>query len=250
MKNLKESLIKSYDTNKLINIIEKKYKDIRISLYPSKSNESLFYIEFNNKDDYNKFQIDQYIQKQLDFFGYYITEINNEQLVIFIEPNFGTKCTNFVYNECNGLVWHITSEEKYQLIKEQGIKPFIGNKKRYRYFTERIFLSCGENKDEIIDNIDFLIDQLSIKNPIILLIDLKDPKKYNIDFYYDPSEDNWHNYIYCNAWIPPKYISRINNIEDIKINIDESLNIINTPLIQSKSIFNKYISDNKYINNL
>lgn len=126
-----------------------------------------------------------------------------------------------IYDKCNGLVFHITTEEKYyKYIKNQGLKPFEG--KRYRKFTERVFLLCGESKSEIIENINYIKDQLGIVNPVILMIDLK-AHKYNVDFYYDPSEDNWHNFIYCNAWFPITYIDIIEDINDIDYNIKEDL---------------------------
>lgn len=242
MKNIKnhieESLIKSYDTNKLIDKIKNKYKDIEVSLYSSKSEESLFSIVFKNKNDFEKFTEDFYILHLLDFFGYYITERISKNLLIAIEPNFGTKCTDFVYNECNGLIFHITTKNIYEnKIKDNGLKPFEGT---YRKFTERTYLSCGENIEKIIDNIDFLKDQLHIKEPVILMIDLK-KHKYNVDFYYDPSEDNWHNFIYCNAYFPYKYIFKFDNIEDIKLNIKENLEInYKLPFIRSIGSFNKY----------
>lgn len=221
MKSLKESLIKSYDTNKLISIIYKKYNDIEYNYNKSKSKEYLFTIYFNNEKDYKNFFVDIYIQRQLDFFGYYITEYNDKEKFITFEPNFGTKCTDFVYNKCNGLVFHITTEEKYNLyIKNTGLKPFEG--KKYRKFTERVFLSCGESKSEIIENINYLKKQLNIVNPVILMIDLKE-HHYNVDFYYDPSEDDWHNFIYCNAWFPIKYIDIIEDVNDIDYNIKEDL---------------------------
>jgi len=231
MKHLKESLIKSYDTNKLCNKIKSKYKNVRFSLYPSKSNESLFYIEFDNKEDYEKFLEDIYIKKQLDFFGYYITEKIDKNLIIYIEPNFGTKCTKFVYDKCNGLIFHVTNKSIFEnKIKYKGLKPKIGNIKKYRYFKERIFLICGETVDEIIDNIELIIDQKGYRKDdyIILMIDLKE-NKYNVDFYYDPSEDNWHNCIYCNAYFPYEYITEIRNIKDIKVNINENLQVASAP---------------------
>jgi len=241
MKNLKnildESLIKSYDTNKLCDKIKKRYPNINITFGSSKSSESatLFKVVFNDEEDFNKFKTDIYIQRQLDFFGYYITEYINKYLTVYIEPNFGTKCTNFVYKNCNGLIFHITSQESYDNnIKYKGLKPKIGNIKRYRYFTERIFLTCGETVDEIIDNINLIIKQKGyIQNDyVILMVDLIE-SHYNVDFYYDPSEDNWHNCIYCNAYFPYKHIVKIRNIGDIKANIDENLNVAKAPWSQT-----------------
>ena len=220
MKSLKESLIKSYDTNKLISIIHKKYNNIEYNYNKSKSKEHLFTLYFKDENEYKNFFKDFYIQHQLDFFGYYITEYNDKEKFITFEPNFGTKCTNFVYNKCNGLIFHVTTEEKYDFIKNDGLKPFEG--KKYRKFNERVFLSCGESKSEIIENINYLKKQLNIVNPVILMIDLKE-HNYNVDFYYDPSEDDWHNFIYCNAWFPIKYIDIIEDVNDIDYNIKEDL---------------------------
>ena len=64
------------------------------------------------------------------------------------------------------------------------------------------------------------------------MIDLK-ANKYNIDFYYDPSEDNWHNCIYCNAYFPCNYITKIRKISDIEANIDERLNVAPAPWNQT-----------------
>lgn len=47
MKSLQESLIKSYDTNKLISIIYKRYPDIEYNYNKSKSKEFVFSIYFN-----------------------------------------------------------------------------------------------------------------------------------------------------------------------------------------------------------
>ena len=235
MKTLKESLIKSYDTSKLIDKIKKRYNDIKVALNPSKSEESLFRILFNNNDDYENFLTDIYIQRQLDFFGYYITEKLDNELLVFIEPNFGTKCTKFVYDNCNGLIFHVTNKYSYEKnIRYKGLKPKIGDIKKYRYFKERIFLICGENKEEIIDNINLVINQKGYNENdyVLLMIDLKE-NKYNVDFYYDPSEDNWHNCIYCNAYFPYNYISRIKKISDLKVNIDENLQVAPSPWRQT-----------------
>ena len=219
----------------LIDKIKNRYKDIEVSLIPSKSNESTFRIIFNNEEDFENFLTDIYIQRQLDFFGYYITEKIDKELIVFVEPNFGTKCTKFVYDNCNGLIFHVTNKEAYNNnIKYKGLKPKIGNIKKYRYFSERIFFICGKSKEEIIDNIELVIDQKGyVKDDyVILMIDLK-ANKYNVDFYYDPSEDNWHNCIYCNAWFPYKYITEVRKLSDLNANIDENLQVAEAPWRQT-----------------
>ena len=227
--------MKKYQTKSLIDKIKRKYENIDISIHHSKSDISLFRIVFNEEDDYDKFLTDIYIQRQLDFFGYYVNENIDDELTIFIEPNFGTKCTNFVYNNCNGLIFHVTDKETYiNNIKYSGLKPKYGDIRKYRYFNERIFLTCGETKEEIIDNIKLIIDQKGYKpdNYVLLMVDLK-KTKYNVDFYYDPSEDNWHNCIYCNAWFPYRYITEVRKLTDLNVNIDENLKVADAPWHQT-----------------
>ena len=65
--HIKESLIKSYDNNKLISVIYKKYHNIEYDYNQSKSSEFLFTIYFNDENDYKEFFEDFYIQHQLDF---------------------------------------------------------------------------------------------------------------------------------------------------------------------------------------
>ena len=66
--HIKESLIKSYDNNKLISVIYKKYHNIEYDYNQYKSSEFLFTIYFNDENDYKEFFEDFYIQHQLDFF--------------------------------------------------------------------------------------------------------------------------------------------------------------------------------------
>lgn len=77
-----------------------------------------------------------------------------------LEPNFGKKCNELVYDKCNGVVWHVSKKDFEKYITHDGIKPRAG--KNYRMFSERVFLSCGETSQEIIDNVKFLLKQLAI----------------------------------------------------------------------------------------
>lgn len=221
MKDLKthisESLIMSYDHEKLKKRLKKKYKVIRFVDMKSKSKVRSFTMTVD-KDEFEKIETDPAFYKLLDFFGYYQTELNYvmdvEEYDIRLEPNFGTKCTDFVYNECDGIIYHVTREVHMDSISKKGLIPMAG--KSYREFPERIFFSCGKDKHEVLTNIQDIVDQLGREKYTILEIHLKD-HKYNIDFYYDPSEDDKHNYIYANAIIFPFYIDReYDSIDELK----------------------------------
>lgn len=211
-----ESLIKSYNHELLIKKLITKYNISNIHIYDSKSDVKSFYFNHNN------LLIDkQEFVSLLNFYGYYITElyyIKSDNIYTYrIEPNFGTKCNDLVYKECKKKVYHITTEYNEQNIIKSGILPL--ECKNYRYFTERTFFVCGKNTEEIIYNIEHIISEKNIKNPVILEVDLS---KYNVDFYYDTSENKQYNCIYANAVFFPHLIKSFNSIgklkEELKIN--------------------------------
>lgn len=223
MKDLKthinESLIMSYDHEKLKERLKKKYKVIRFVDVKSKSKVRSFTMTVS-EDEYWKIAEDQGFYSLLNFFGYYATETNRMkdlgEIDVRLEPVFGTKCTDLVYNECKGVVYHVTKKENLNDIWRKGLIPLEG--KTYRLFTERVFFSCGKDIDEIINNIKDIINQLNVRDYVILEVDLK-RHKYNVDFYYDPSEDDKHNYIYANAIMFPSYIEPYYSVEELETHL-------------------------------
>ena len=221
MKNINnyidESLTKSYDSNILIKKLKNKYKEKinDIHIQKSKSNIQSFSIQFDEQYMYD-IVYDESLYKLLDLFGYYVTEYKeikteNNQILRF-EPIFGQKCNDLVYKECNGVIYHITDDRFIDKIRKKGLIPFRNS--NYRNFSDRVFFSCGKNKKEIIDNLKNIIKQLEKINYHILKIDLN-KYKYNVDFYFDPSEDDKHNYIYANAYFYPHMIDEIKDLETL-----------------------------------
>lgn len=221
MKNINnyidESLTKSYDSNILIKKLKNKYKEKinNIHIQKSKSNVQSFSIRFDKQYMYD-IVYDESLYKLLDLFGYYVTEYKeikteNNQILRF-EPIFGQKCNDLVYKECNGVIYHITDDRFIDKIRKKGLIPFRNS--NYRNFSDRVFFSCGKNKKEIIDNLKNIIKQLEKINYHILKIDLN-KYKYNVDFYFNPSEDDKHNYIYANAYFYPHMIDEIKDLETL-----------------------------------
>lgn len=239
MKSIKEkineSLIISYDSNKLISKLNKYFGNIEEThKHSSKSDIQRFSLKINDKEFEKVY--DEKLFKILDFYGYYITEIacvqNENKYVLSFEPIFGKKCNDLVYKECNGIVYHITKNKYIKKIRSKGLIPLEG--KTYRTFTERIFLSVGKTDEEIIENINLLTNQISRNNDyIILRIDLN-KNKYNVDFYFDPSEDDKHNFIYCNAYFPPHMIEEIGNIDDLKNKLKSDSEISEAKYVNTK----------------
>lgn len=236
MKNLvdyiDESLIKSYDTEKLKKALNKKYKINDFHDYKSKSDEPKRFAFGTDEDLYNKLMSDEGFFKLIDLYGYTLTEINcidNKIYDLHLEPNFGKKCNELVYDKCNGIVWHVSKKKFEEFVAKDGIKPRAG--KDYRIFSERVFLSCGETSQEMVDNVKFLIKQLAIPEGkyVIYKIDLKRNRHhpYNVNFYYDPSEDDKHNFIYANAiFFPHLIVNEFHSIDEMQNDlkkIDENL---------------------------
>ena len=158
-----------------------------------------------DEDLYNRRTGDAGFFKLIDLCGYTLTEINcvdNKIYDLHMEPNFGKKCNELVYDKCDGIVWHVTKKKFEKHITQYGIKSRAG---------ERMVLSCGKTSQEIIDNVKFLLKQLAIPEGeyVIYKIDLKFNRHhpYNVNFYYDPSEDDKHNFIYTNAMFFSHYIA-------------------------------------------
>lgn len=197
-----DSLHESFNVEpeKLKNALNKKYgiED----LYDYKSECFTLSVD---EDLYNRLTNDAGFFKLIDLCGYTIAEINcinKKTYDLHLEPNFGKKCNELVYDKCDGIVWYVTKKEFEKYIVQNGIKQRA---------DEHLFLSCGEMSQDIIDNVKFLLKQLDIPEGeyVIYKIDLKFNRHhpYKVNFYYDQSEDDKHNFIYANAMFFPHYIA-------------------------------------------
>lgn len=206
--NLHESF--NVEQEKLKKTLNKKYGIEDLHDYKSKC----FTLSVN-EDLYNRITSDTGFFKLIDLCGYTIAEINcinKKTYDLHLEPNFGKKCNELVYDKCDGIVWYVTKKEFEKYIVQNGIKQRA---------DERLLLSCGEMSQEIIDNVKFLLKQLDIPEGeyVIYKIDLKFNRHhpYKVNFYYDQSEDNKHNFIYANAMFFPHYIAnKFYSVDDMQ----------------------------------
>ncbi len=210
-----ESLIKSYNHTSLIKKLKAKYNIYNINEYDSKSNIKSFV--FNVKEEIT----DDNFLRILDFYGYYCSEIckdTNNIFLYYIEPVFSEKCTDTVYKESNGKIYHITKNTNLNNILRKGIKPTVG--KNYRVFSERAFFVYGKTNDEIIKNVSHIINEKGTNYTIIEV----DISHYKVNFYYDTSENKQYNCIYSNNVFFPHLLNEIGNIDDLKeqLKINES----------------------------
>lgn len=198
-KGIYESL-KTHDIQKFTNALYDYCVSIRI-IYP----ENYGTLSIIADDDSDKVLIEQLCQ----FYGYYITtsEYNAEKLYIYIiEATYGYKdVTDKVYNEFNGIVYHITTISHIHKIKQIGLIPKHLDKKVTH--PGRIYFTTDSN----IQSLYSLGQQLYKKRYrwCILKVDLnKMPNNTKLKFYVDPAYEKFGVFTCEN--IGPQCISIMN----------------------------------------
>ena len=213
---LYESLLNSYDPKKLVKELNKKFKkhiekiDI-ISLDRLTKNIRIkFYNEFDTSNA-------EY-QSLLNLYNYYESK-NIDNKIITLSPRISEDMSDKVYNESNGIVYHICPNYVVNKILENGLRPKGGkNSKIYKnrvwhpksiYVifnkvdnnTKNYFKQEIEN-DKITNEYDNNV--LSNNDVTILKIDLN---KYDrkLKFYKDTLGGK--SFIYTKEYIPPQCIS-------------------------------------------
>ena len=143
---------------------------------------------------------------------------------LILEPFKPTNKTNYIYNECNGIVYHITFEKYYNsIIKKGGIKPKRLNKcdinnenvGHLLYRPSRVYVIADSNhvKQSIIricNQTAHMDGHKDAGRQIILKIDLNKyyiDHKFKLNFYADPTNPKNSSTFFTYEFIPKKYIN-------------------------------------------
>lgn len=147
---LYETLLKSYDKEKLKQKIHDSFSENIFDFgYDSNVSPKMLVIKYEYNYEFTK----TYKFKQLlNLFNYTLTFIDPDDRLIYLEPNIPDEMSNYVYEHCNGIIWHITKKNKisFDNIMKYGLKPKTVS---YRNYSERVFFITGSTKDEIYKNI-------------------------------------------------------------------------------------------------
>lgn len=206
-----ESLLKSYDSKKLYDEIKKDFNKYIVSdyyAYKDKANIKTIILKYTDDSFINN----EKFKSLLNLFNYFITYNDIKRKELHIEPNIPDDETDFIYNECNGIVYHITKKNNYNQIKKYGLKPRTA---AYRTFPERIFVTTAKSNNEIKANIDYVKNILledpsyNDNNIYILKIDLKKYKN-KIKLFKDNGMEN--DSYWTSEYIPPFCIKQIKHI--------------------------------------
>jgi len=213
---LYESLLKSYDPKKLTNKLNRKYKKYikRIDIISFDRLTKNIRIEFYNEfDNTNK----EYISL-LNLYNYYEAK-NIDNKIITLAPRISEDMSDKVYNESNGIVYHICPNYVVDKILEYGLRSKgRKNSKIYKnraWHPKSVYVMFGSvdnnikeyfkteiNNDKITTEYDNNI--LNSNEVTILKIDLN---KYNrkLKFYKDTLGGK--QFTYTKEYIPPQCIS-------------------------------------------
>lgn len=231
-----ETLIKSHDYHKLCKYLKNWFIDAEfIPISSDKSNatsfeictkiskltNSLMFYTHNKKfTNVENIDIPSELLDTMNFFNYYfsiVKPIYDENLCyILCEPKYSKKVTNIVYNEYNGILYHVTTKQNWKNIKLKGLQ-LRGNSNLYRYIEPRINFFLANNNEDIFKLANIIITQkgYSTEDCVLLKIDLNVGTKnefnrssYSLDFYKDTLY-NEDCFVYTYGLIHPRFISKI-----------------------------------------
>jgi hypothetical protein len=213
---LYESLLKSYDTKKFVNILNKKFKKyiFKIELINTSDIVNSIRIKFKKEFDITNKEY----QSLLNLYNYYESK-NIDNKIITLSPRISEDMSDKVYNESNGIVYHVCPNYVVDKILENGLRPKGGkNSKIYKnrvWHPKSIYVIFDKVDNDIknyfkkeIEN-DKITNEydnnvLSNNDVTILKIDLN---KYDrkLKFYKDTLGGK--SFIYTKEYIPPQCIS-------------------------------------------
>ena len=158
----------------------------------------------------------------LSYYNYYVANIYKieNKLEIHLDPYKPQEVSDYIYTECNGILYHVTFKDNYNKIKKYGLKPIDKgndtNKSNYKetHRPYRLFFISSPNKENIRTQLRQLsntilksTNEYTSNNKIILKIDLS-KYRYKLKFYEDTNALGYTAY-FTEEPIPPYCIEQI-----------------------------------------
>lgn len=197
---IKENLLSAFDANKAIDELNK----VSFIKKCSKKTETK-YTTILIEIDYTNYKQDIFEQK-LNILNYFVTNYNlsNNILTVSIKPRITECVTEYIYNECDGIIYHLTTKEKWKKIQhDNGLVPKNVN---YEFRPKQTFLFVKKPNFESNSLKDLSKNLSRFSNPkdILLEIDLS-KLDVKLNFYIDPAfTSNNILSVYTRNFIPIK----------------------------------------------
>lgn len=201
--------LQSHDYKLLQHKIEQYFGD-RVVKYINQDDKSgIFAIHVNDEYLYR----DKKFNNLLKFFNFFIRERNGFRYVI--EPIYSQDMNDWVYKQCNGVVYHFTDNETANKILKTGLRIKGRTSSDFAYpnriylYTPGMYLTSS-NKDKWIQFANLIVDPFMINKfgLAVLKIDLSRIKRTNITFYRDTAMGETSVFTYNN--IPKECITKLN----------------------------------------
>ena len=236
-KKLYEGLIRTIDPDKAIKILKKIVRHEKVFIIKEKFiNTETFTLRVSFKADFfydgeNKEILSLFFDTAMNL-GYEISDISKNEDIsyidIYLDPLFIEEMTNKVYNEYNGILYHISDKRKYNKFIHTGIIPknneFIKSKifddtyintffkysDRTYFYLIPDYISDKAKKKYLIDKAKDLNRKHNYKELVVMKVDLKKTGIYNkkllstqYRFFEDPRAQNA---VFTRETINPNYV--------------------------------------------
>lgn len=162
----------------------------------------------------NKKADEQELNNVLDFYGYYISlkqyDLETDRYFYFICPKYSKNYTDFIFDQCKGVCYHICQTKDVESILKNGLRC---RSAKYRYFPKRIYVIALPVKEisKLNTTLKSIVEEIGIDNTSkysVLRIDLGSNGNSHgsgPDFYQDDAMEN-ENTFFTYTNIPPQYI--------------------------------------------
>ena len=188
-----ETLLHSWDVHVLMSKLSEEYdiKDIKY-VNPKRETTSCSFI-LNVCESIKQLDEDEKFRKfwQLMYlYNYYVMsfninkkddninkENNNIYGEVMIDPYKPKEVTDYVYNTCKGIIYHVTSRQAWEKIKKGEIKPkekFYADQHKYIYRDGRAFFIASDDFKNVKNELRSIKNLAKINDPVYIKIDLND----------------------------------------------------------------------------
>ncbi len=198
--------------SKILNLVKVEFED-----YSSGKVKS-FSILCASKEEALRLVENEKFKNLLEFFNYFVSEVIDNR--IFIEPTYSEDKSKYVFNDCKGICYHITTQERAEKIMRTGLRM---KRSYYRKFPSRIYLYATPklsllNDKHIKDFTYKIVNKLKAEREGgIAIIKVNLNKCYNdvMRFYKDTSmKEDEAVFTYSN--IPAECLTKLNKIDFLK----------------------------------
>lgn len=171
---LYETLLHSWDCHELIYKLKKFININNVTYVNNKRNTTQFSI-FTTYEEYDSID-EQRFFSLIHLYNYYVKNVieHDDNVEIVFEPYKPKDVTDYVYNECKGIIYHVTSERASDKIKNTEIKSKAKHDDNVIYRDGRSFFIASKDKSEVRHELRQLTNLLKLKDPVYIEVDLNE----------------------------------------------------------------------------